>query len=44
MRYAYHKYEIPIADIARRYGVTYQAIRAVILGPTWKHVRALAEG
>lgn len=38
MRYAYFKYDIPITDMARRHGVTYQAVRAVILGHTWKHV------
>jgi hypothetical protein len=46
MRRAFHKYDIPIADMARRYGVTYQAARAAISRPSarppWASSRSLA--
>lgn len=38
IRYAYFKYGIPITEMAQQYGVTYQNVRAIVRGETWKHV------
>lgn len=35
-----HKNGIPVTDLANAYNVTYNAIRGIIIGRTWKHIKA----